>query len=98
MQLLNKKTQLNIYSIKIFQESCTINIDTTDSSVFYENATGAIAVTVQDYARKLLKLKEEENLIHPYEQVLSAVTVQVSNDFNVTCLLFIIRQVVSIHH
>lgn len=91
MQLLNKKNQLNIYSIKIFQESCTINIDTTDSSVFYENATGAIAVTVQDYARKLLKLKEEENLIHPYEQVLSAVTVQVSNDFNVTCLLFIIR-------
>eukprot|EP00105_Crassostrea_gigas_P024738 XP_011445097.2 PREDICTED: uncharacterized protein LOC105340624 [Crassostrea gigas] len=57
-------------------ESCTINIDTTDSSVFYENATGAIAVTVQDYARKLLKLKEEENLIHPYEKVLSAVTVQ----------------------
>lgn len=98
MQLLNKKNQLNIYSIKIFQESCTINIDTTDSSVFYENATGAIAVTVQDYARKLLKLKEEENLIHPYEQVLSAVTVQVSNDFNVTCLLFIIRQVVSIYH
>lgn len=38
-------------------------------------------MTVQDYARKVLKLKEEDNLVHPYETVLSAVTVQVSNDF-----------------
>lgn len=89
MQLLNKKKPLKINYIKKFQESCTINIDTTDSSVFYENATGAIAVTVQDYARKLLKLKEEENLIHPYEMVLSAVTVQVSNDFQ--CYMFIVH-------
>lgn len=64
-----------------FQDSCTINIDTTDSNLFYENATGAITVTVRDYARKLLKLKEEEQLIHPYKQSLSAITVQVSQMF-----------------
>ena len=56
---------------------CTVRVDTTDSRVFVENATGAIAVTIQDYARKLLVLKEEDDIKIPYVHVISQVTVQV---------------------
>ena len=81
MLTLKIDDQLNLLYYNPFsQDSCTIRVDTTDSRVFVENATGAFAVTIQDYTRKLLVLKEEEDAIKiPYVHVISQVTVQVKH-------------------
>ena len=68
-----------LYYNPFSQETCTVRVDTTDTRVFVENATGVIAVTIQDYTRKLLVLKEEDYIKLPYVHVISAVTVQVKH-------------------
>ncbi|XP_061173643.1 uncharacterized protein LOC133182814 [Saccostrea echinata] len=60
----------------VVDENCTITIDTSDSRTFQENATGVIAVTVQDYPAKYLTLKGDGTIKQPYLHVLSAVSVQ----------------------
>ena len=80
MLTLKIDDELNLLFYNPFsQDSCTIRVDTTDSRVFVENATGAIAVTIQDYTRKLVVLKEEDDFKIPYVHVISAVTVQVKH-------------------